>query len=326
MDRFETLRSQDYYYLDKTEFIRKLLDWYGAVNLFTRPRRFGKSLNMSMLKAFFEIGTDLSLFEGLAISRDRSLCEEYMGRFPVIFLSLKGVEGTSFSDAQDMMSMVIAGHSVKKKLIGNLTYEELEEDRDHLWSVLYLTGYLTAEKNSRASDDGKISLVIPNREIREIFVSKIQKWFSESTAVSGSADLYEDIWACNAQEFQEKIREILLDTISYFDYHENYYHAFMAGLLMNRCVRVKSNYESGTGRSDLVIEDDRGRRAVVIETKYSARYDDMEADCEKALGQIQDRQYVWPYLKRKYCVIIYGIAFSGKDCQVKGRILKPETR
>ena len=93
IDSFEKLRREGFYYIDKTGLIRDLLNNWGEVNLFTRPRRFGKTLNMSMLKSFFEIGTDKSLFDGLAISKETALCEAYMGKFPVIFISLKGVDG-----------------------------------------------------------------------------------------------------------------------------------------------------------------------------------------------------------------------------------------
>ena len=90
IDSFEKLRKEGFYYIDKTGLIRDLLNNWGEVNLFTRPRRFGKTLNMSMLKSFFEIGADRTLFDGLAISKETALCEEYMGNFPVIFISLKG--------------------------------------------------------------------------------------------------------------------------------------------------------------------------------------------------------------------------------------------
>ena len=100
IDDFGKLRREDFYYIDKTGLIRDLLNNWGEVNLFTRPRRFGKTLNMSMLKCFFEIGTDKTLFDGLAISQETALCEEYMGKYPVIFISLKDVDGLRFEDAR----------------------------------------------------------------------------------------------------------------------------------------------------------------------------------------------------------------------------------
>ncbi|MCI8832358.1 MAG: AAA family ATPase, partial [Lachnospiraceae bacterium] len=98
IESFEEIRKEGFYYVDKTGLLRDLLDNWGKVNLFTRPRRFGKTLNMSMLKCFFEIGADKTLFDGLAISRETDLCDMYMGRFPVVFLSLKGVDGLTFED------------------------------------------------------------------------------------------------------------------------------------------------------------------------------------------------------------------------------------
>ena len=103
IESFEEIRSEGFYYIDKTGLIRDLLNNWGKVNLFTRPRRFGKTLNMSMLKSFFEVGADKTLFDGLLISRETALCEAYMGKFPVIFISLKGVDGLTFEDAYGML-------------------------------------------------------------------------------------------------------------------------------------------------------------------------------------------------------------------------------
>lgn len=107
IDDFEKLRKEDFYYIDKTRFIRDLLNKQSEVNLFTRPRRFGKTLNMVMLKCFFEIGTDKSLFDGLAILQEKALCEQYMGQFPVIFISLKGIDCLNFEEARKCLIEVI---------------------------------------------------------------------------------------------------------------------------------------------------------------------------------------------------------------------------
>ena len=100
IDSFEKIIRHNFYYVDKTEMITELLHNWGEVNLFTRPRRFGKSLNMNMLQSFLEIGCDKSLFNGLKVSREKELCEEYMGKFPVISLTLKNVEGLNFESAR----------------------------------------------------------------------------------------------------------------------------------------------------------------------------------------------------------------------------------
>lgn len=111
MDEFKKIRENNFYYIDKTGLIEQLMNKWGEVNLFTRPRRFGKTLNMSMLKSFFEIGTDKKLFDGLAISQNQELCDAYMGKYPVIFLSLKGVEGLIYDDAFAMFTWMIGSEA-----------------------------------------------------------------------------------------------------------------------------------------------------------------------------------------------------------------------
>ena len=111
IEDFAEIRQAGFYYIDKTNFIEQLLDGWGKVNLFTRPRRFGKTLNMSMLRYFFEIGADASLFAGLQITNNKKLCEEFQGKYPVIFLSFKNVEGLTFADAQYRLTELIAGEA-----------------------------------------------------------------------------------------------------------------------------------------------------------------------------------------------------------------------
>lgn len=113
IDSFEKLRTNDFYYADKTLFIKELLQNWGEVNLFTRPRRFGKSLNMSMLKCFFETGSDPTLFSGLKIMEEKEICDQYMGKFPVISISLKGVDGRSFASASAALRTVIGDEALR---------------------------------------------------------------------------------------------------------------------------------------------------------------------------------------------------------------------
>lgn len=113
IENFEDIRKQGFYYVDKTKLIEQLLDNWGKVNLFTRPRRFGKTLNMSMLKYFFEIGTDETLFDGLSIASRRDICEEHMGKYPVIFLSLKGVDGLTFETAKSNLILLVGREADK---------------------------------------------------------------------------------------------------------------------------------------------------------------------------------------------------------------------
>ncbi len=117
IENFEEMQKQDFYYVDKTGLIVDLLAGWGKVNLFTRPRRFGKTLNMSMLKCFFEIGTDKSLFDGLRVSEEKELCEKYMGKYPAVFVSLKDVDGLTFEDAYDMLREIIRKECVRLQFL-----------------------------------------------------------------------------------------------------------------------------------------------------------------------------------------------------------------
>lgn len=135
IENFEEIRKSGFYYIDKTRLIEQLLQNWGKVNLFTRPRSFGKTLNMSMLKSFFEIGTDSSLFEGLYISNNTELCNEYMGKYPVIFLSLKGVDGLTFSKSKEMLSEIIKEEADRHYYLKN-SEKLTQEDRISFQSIL----------------------------------------------------------------------------------------------------------------------------------------------------------------------------------------------
>ena len=133
-ENFQEIRKLDFYYVDKTKFVEQLLENWSKVNLFTRPRRFGKTLNMSMLKSFFEIGTDTALFDGLYISQNEELCKEYMGKYPVIFLSLKGVDGLTFEEARSALCELIAGEVRRFKFL--LNSSRLDNDEKNIYRDL----------------------------------------------------------------------------------------------------------------------------------------------------------------------------------------------
>lgn len=152
-DDFKKIRENQFYYVDKTKLIEHLLTNWSEVNLFTRPRRFGKTLNMSMLKSFFEIGTDKALFEGLYISKNQELCEEYMGKYPVVFLSLKGVEGLTFEEARAYLCELIINETRRFKFL--LNSERLDNDEKNMYHELLS---LQEEKDSVLAAKLKLSL------------------------------------------------------------------------------------------------------------------------------------------------------------------------
>ena len=551
IDSFEKIRKNRFYYIDKTKLIEQLVETGGEVTLFTRPRRFGKTLNMSMLKAFLETGADVSLFEGLYIAENKALCDEYMGKYPVIFLSLKSVEGLNFEAAKyriteligreaqrfdfllesdnlsddeklqykaitgmqngkfsmdedilgssiqilsyllcrhfgqkavilideydvpldkafengyyrEMVSLIrglfgmalktndslafavltgclritkesiftglnnfkvlsildprfdeqfgftdyevkkiledyglashfeetkewydgyhfgkadiycpwdvinyvdqlkydqtaepqdfwsnssgnaivrrlidkadvstkneierlIAGESIEKDVAPELTYDEIDKSIENLWSVLFTTGYLT---HKGRTESGKYRLVIPNREVGNLFVKKIREWLSDVTKNDG--ETLDKL--CNAfvNKELEKIEEIfgdyLWNTISIRDTavakekKENFYHGILLGLLGYKSSwLIKSNAESGTGYSDILVEVPTNRTGIVIELKY-AENGDLDAACEEALKQIKEKDYV-AKLKQDGMknFIRYGIACFKKVCKV----------
>ena len=135
IDDFRKLRESHFYYVDKTRLIEQLLLNWSEVTLFTRPRRFGKTLNMSMLKSFFDIGTDKTLFDGLYISGNKELCDEYMGKYPVIFLSLKGVEGSSFDDARYMITEIIGKEAERFRFL-ECSEALSENDKDRYRAII----------------------------------------------------------------------------------------------------------------------------------------------------------------------------------------------
>ena len=148
IENFQEIRQADFYYVDKTRLIEQLVDQWGKVNLFTRPRRFGKTLNMSMLRCFFEIGADEALFEGLYISRKQELCEQYMGKFPVVFLSLKNVDGLTFENARYQLTELV-GREASRFLFLLESDRLTETDKD-----IYRT--LISVENGRYSMDENI--------------------------------------------------------------------------------------------------------------------------------------------------------------------------
>ena len=551
IDSFDKIRKNGFYYIDKSGLIEQLVQLGGEVTLFTRPRRFGKTLNMSMLRSFFETGTDASLFDGLYISGNKEICDEYMGKYPVIFLSLKDVDGLKYENAkyrimeligreaeryfflgdsdrlsenekeqykavialqngkysmdenvltsslrllshllfqhygektvilideydvpldkafqngyyQEMVSLIrglfgmalktndslqfavltgclriskesiftglnnfkvlsildsrfdeqfgftdqevqkilddyelsshfketkewydgyrfgkadiycpwdvinyveqlrydpeavpqdfwsnssgnamvrrfidmadvstkneierlIAGESIEKDVTPELTYDELDKSIENLWSVLFTTGYLT---HKGRTESGKYRLVIPNREVRNLFVKKIREWFSDVSRKDGQTleQLCDAFVNKNVEKIEQIFGDYLWNTISIRDTavakekKENFYHGILLGLLGYKSTwLIKSNAESGIGYSDILVEVPTNRTGIVIELKY-AEGGDMDAACEEAMRQIEEKGYI-AKLKQDGMrnFIRYGIACYKKDCMV----------
>lgn len=547
IDDFYKVRTDGCYYVDKTGLIRELLSETFSVSLITRPRRFGKTLAMSMLAEFFDIRKNSGkLFAGLEISSERELCARWMNQWPVLYLTLKDIDGADFADAYEMIRFTVsslcdehrylldskkvsdtdrrrfvrlleqsggktdmktalfvlvrmmkahygkdvillideydvplakasdhgyysemldlirgflgmawksnaalkfavvtgclriakesiftgannfisnsisdthynrwfgfteeevekmladagfteslpvmrrwydgyrfggmgiycpwdvlnhlralmqnekarpgnywrdtshnaiirrfidvkenavngkfetllAGGVIREAIIEDLSYDIANSSEDYLWSILYLTGYLTeaAPENpeTEPGNDGRVRLRIPNEEVKTIFADTVYVWFTQKQEARDRRMFFREWWEGEAEKLTVDVTDILFDTISYFDYREDFYHAFVAGLFSGAGYEVRSNSEQGTGRADLTITDRRHRQALIIEVKWSKNPQMLEAECETALQQIRKKQYPVGLKTEGYeRILCYGMAFSGKRCLVR---------
>lgn len=217
------------------------------------------------------------------------------------------------------LEILLAGGTIEQKIEEELTYDYLHSSEENLWSVLYLTGYLTKAENEIKGDNAGecVALKIPNAEIREIFQSTILKWFDDHVAGWDCKRLQNAVWNGNDVETTAEMSKLLRMTISYHDYKEDYYHAFLAGIFAGAGYVVESNREHGEGRSDVIVLDQRGGRVAVFEVKYSRTPEKMPEDCERALAQINTRMYAKEFEDSYDQVFCYGIAFFKKRCLVR---------
>lgn len=217
---------------------------------------------------------------------------------------------------------LIAGESIEKDVTPELTYDELDKSIENLWSVLFTTGYLT---HKGRTESGKYRLVIPNREVRNLFVKKIREWFSDVSRKDGQTleQLCDAFVNKNVEKIEQIFGDYLWNTISIRDTavakekKENFYHGILLGLLGYKSTwLIKSNAESGIGYSDILVEVPTNRTGIVIELKY-AEGGDLDAACEEAMRQIEEKGYV-AKLKQDGMrnFIRYGIACFKKDCRV----------
>lgn len=223
---------------------------------------------------------------------------------------------------------LIAGETIEKAIRLELTYDEIDNSIDNIWSVLFTTGYLTNAGEIELPGGGGYGyrLVIPNKEVRQVFVSQIQEWFRQTvTYDDGSVqDLCEAFMAGDADKIQSNLNMILIKTISVLDtkarddQKENFYHGLLLGLLRSKPDwRIKSNRESGDGFSDISIEPTIPEKGIVVEVKYSNTISGLDDACGKAMKQIRDRRYDEALREDgREDIIAYGIAFCRKRCKV----------
>ena len=547
IDNFEKVVKGGYYFVDKTLFIRELLDMKGEVNLFTRPRRFGKTLNMSMLRYFFEKGKteNAELFRGLKIMDAGEKYLAQMGKYPVISISLKSMKQHSYESAFEMLKKVVGeeykrhwdevvtsgrledadleryqrlrdlegtegdyvfalkflseclhtctgqkpiilidecdvplenayfsgfydrmvalirslfesvlktndnlefavmigclriskesiftglnnlkinsitsktyaeyfgftqeeveqilrdyglednlenvrkwyggyffgenevynpwsvlnyvnschedkdapakpywfntssnsiieklaenagmpvkqeietlikGGTVEKPLHEAITYDDLDSTQDYLWNFLLFTGYLKKISERQEGETIYMEMAIPNSEVRYVYKNAVLRWFEKKTEKKELTPLYESLLNGDAEKMAEILSENLMDTISFYDDQESYYHGFLVGMLKNiGNYIVQSNRESGNGRPDILVRYPSVRgKAVIIEIKVAKTYQGLEEKCDEALRQIEEQKYEAALRQEGYQKILkYGVTFYKKECMVK---------
>ena len=238
------------------------------------------------------------------------------------------------SSTKDEIERLIAGEAIEKVIRLDLTYDEIENSIDNIWSVLFTTGYLTkiGEVKLPDSESYAYMLVIPNKEVREVFVLQIQEWFKAVVANDNDAmkllskailDKDEEILARQLNIVMGRMISIL-DTKAPDDMKENFYHGLLLGLLRgsNPDWLIKSNRESGDGFSDILIKPENPDLGIVIEVKYAKEFKGLDAACDAAMAQIKQKRYDETLRDEGRCdILAYGIAFCRKRCKVAGEKL-----
>ena len=224
-------------------------------------------------------------------------------------------------DARRDLETLMEGAAIKKQVHENITYGDIHTSQDNLWNFLFFTGYLKKiSESSDAAGDICLEMSIPNMEIKKIYRDSISQWFEKKIEKADRSPLIHALETGDCKAAENFLNEQLLDTISYFDYAESYYHGFMTGILTNAGrYRVYSNRESGNGRPDIVLTELKFMgRAIILELKISDTFKGMEKKCEEALAQIEEQKYAVPLEDDGYQEILkYAICFFKKGCIVR---------
>lgn len=320
IDDFRKLRTSNCYYVDKTGLIEELLEETFSVNLITRPRRFGKTLTMSMLSEFFDIRKDSrSIFEGLEIAACTKLCEQWMNQWPVLFLTLKDIQGSTFEEAYDLLQFTISSLCMEHDYL-EASEKVKNADKIRFSRLLNQNG---------TSSDLKTALVVLMRMMEAHHgkpVILLVDEYDVPLAKASDHGYYDAMlnimrsflgmaWKTNASlQFAVITGCLHIAKESIFTGANNFVSRSISDLWYNRYFGFS---EQGTGRADILVKDRQNRRAILIETKRSRTEAHMPKDCQIALKQIRQRQYAGPLLKGYQTVLCYGAAFFEKKCLIK---------
>ncbi len=228
------------------------------------------------------------------------------------------VEKADLSVRQEIEAL-IAGNTIEKPVHEDITYDDMDSTQDNLWNFLLFTGYLKKVKERQNGETIYMEMAIPNTEVLYIYKNTVLRWFEDQIKAKELLPFYDSILNGECEKIAEILSENLMETISFYDYQESYYHGFLAGMLKNMGnYIVLSNRESGNGRPDILIKHPSVKgKAVIIEIKTAKTYQQLEEKCREALRQIEDHKYEEILKQEGYQDILkYGIAFYKKECIV----------
>ena len=241
------------------------------------------------------------------------------------------VEHADISVKQEIEGL-IEGGTIEKPIHEDITYDDMHSTQDNLWNFLFFTGYLKKISQRQEGETIYMEMAIPNSEVRYIYKNAVLRWFEEKvekkTEKKELTPLYESLLKGDTEKMGEILSENLMETISFYDYQESYYHGFLAGLLrpMENYI-VQSNRESGNGRPDILVRYPSVRgKAVILEIKVAKTYQELEKKCDQALWQIEEQKYEEGLRREGYKDILkYGVAFYKKECMVKAGSCRNQT-
>ena len=236
---------------------------------------------------------------------------------------IREMVGEADADAKHDLETLINGGTIEKQVHEDITYGDIYQTQDNLWNFLFFTGYLKkiSERKDESGETLYLSMAIPNTEIKTIYKNSIAYWFEQRIKQTDRSPLVRALETGDCEAAEDFINRQLVDTISYYDYAENFYHGFMAGLLVNiGGYLVRSNRESGNGRPDIVMQTVQIRkgRVILLELKIAGSIAEMEAACDRALAQIEAQHYAEPFITEGYPEVKkYALSFCKKECMVK---------
>ena len=219
------------------------------------------------------------------------------------------------------LETLINGGTIEKPIHEEITYGDIHQSQDNLWNFLFFTGYLKKVGERTVANNLWLEMKIPNIEVATIYENSISYWFEQRMKETDRSPLKHALETGDCEAAEDFINRQLADTISYYDYAENFYHGFMAGLLVNiGGYSVKSNRESGNGRPDIVMQTVQIRkgRVILLELKIASSIAEMEAACDRGLAQIEEQHYAEPFITEGYPEVKkYALSFCKKECMVK---------